>query len=245
MARAALIWKIHWPTTCFAAVFLPIFIGLGCWQLNRAEEKQILQAQFDQRREAAPIELSAAATPEGYTPVRLRGRFDNEHSFLLDNRVSEGRFGYEVITPFQLQGEAGAVLINRGWVVGDPSRRQRPVIDAVDGPVEITGYVHYEEPGYHLAQNIDEPGWPKRLQYVDIDEMQRQLGASLAPFVVRMDSGLPGAYRAQWPIVNMRPENHIGYAVQWFAMALALVLAWLFASSNLWQLLRRQRSSEQ
>lgn len=245
MARTALIWKIHWPTTLFAAVFLPILISLGFWQLHRAEEKQSLQAQFDRRRDAAPVELGSTSTPEDYTPVRLLGRFDNEHIFLLDNRIHEGRFGYEVLTPFLLAETGRAVLVNRGWVMADPGRRQRPVIDAVAGDVEITGYVHRESHGYRLGGGQIEPGWPKLLQYLDIEEMQRQLGIALAPFVVRIDPGLPGAYRADWPIVNMRPETHIGYAVQWFALAVALSLAWLFASSNLWQILRRQRPSEQ
>ena len=245
MARATLIWKIHWPTTCFAAVFLPILISLGFWQLHRAEEKQILQAQFERRREAAPVELSTAAALADYTPVRLRGRFDNEQSCLLDNQIIEGRFGYDVLSPFLLEGSGQAVMVNRGWLIGDPSRRVRPAIDAVDGIVEITGYVHYASRGFQLVDIPAEAGWPKLLQYVDVGEIQRQLGFELKPFVVRIDAGLPGAYRAQWPIINMRPETHIGYAVQWFALALALSLAWLLASSNLWQILRRQRSSEQ
>lgn len=244
MSRAVPFWKIHWPTTAFAAVFLPVFIGLGCWQLQRAEEKRTLEAQFEQRRALAPVDLSTVTPPPDYTPVRLYGHFDNEHHFLLDNRISSGRFGYEVLTPFQPEHGGTMVLVNRGWISGDPARRQLPVIEPIAGPLEVTGYVHHEDGGFRLGEDIDEPGWPKVRQQVDIPDMQRQLGAALAPFLVRIDHGVPGAFRAQWPIVNMRPETHTGYAVQWFALAIALVLAWLFASTNLWQILRRQRSDE-
>ena len=40
-----------------------------------------------------------------------------------------------------------------------------------------------------------------------------------------------------WQVVNVSPQKHQGYAVQWFAMAAVLFIFYLLRSSNLWQLL--------
>ena len=39
-----------------------------------------------------------------------------------------------------------------------------------------------------------------------------------------------------WQIVNVSPEKHTGYAVQWFVMAVVLGIFYILRSSNLWQL---------
>ena len=56
------------------------------------------------------------------------------------------------------------------------------------------------------------------------------LGRPLFPYSVRLDAGQPGALRVDWEPINTQPEKHTGYAVQWFAMAIALVLFWVYSS---------------
>jgi surfeit locus 1 family protein len=64
------------------------------------------------------------------------------------------------------------------------------------------------------------------------------------PFIVRLDPELPGAYRAEWQVVgsSFGPERHIAYAVTWFSMAVALIIAWLLANSNIAQIIRGHRA---
>lgn len=244
MTRAALIWKIHWPTTVFAIALLPCLLGLGIWQLHRAEQKRVALAEFEQRRNASPVDLfSLTGDPALYTRIAVRGRYDNGHSFLLDNRISHGRFGYEIITPF-IPGDSAAdgraILVNRGWVEGDPARLQRPRIDAVEGTVALTGYVYRDDSAFSFVDNGSETRWPKLVQSPKTDDLQRQLGAAVHPFILRLDADAPGAYRIEWQVVSagFGPERHIAYAVTWFSMAATVVLAWLLLSSNLWQLIK-------
>jgi cytochrome oxidase assembly protein ShyY1 len=182
--------------------------------------------------------------PEAYARVAATGHYDNAHSFLLDNRMLHGRFGYEVITPFILQsaasGEVLHLLVNRGWIEGDPARRQRPAIAAVEGEVRLSGYVYRDTTKLTFFGNGTEQEWPKLVQNLIVEDLQQRLGQSVYPFILRLDAGAPGALRAEWQIVSMGPERHIAYAVQWFAMALTLVIVWLLISSNLWQLIRGQ-----
>lgn len=244
-------WKLHWPTTLFAFALLPLFLGLGRWQLQRADEKALAQVAFEQREQAAPTNIAQLpAQPEPYTRVAAIGHFDNAHSFLLDNRMLHGRFGYEVITPFILQqatadGEAPRLLlVNRGWIEGDPARRQRPAIVAVEGEVQLNGYVYRDNTKLTFFGNGDEQQWPKLVQNLIVEDLQQRLGQSVFPFILRLDAGAPGALRAEWQVISMAPERHVAYAVQWFAMAFTLVIVWLLISSNLWQLIRGQDSEQ-
>ena len=44
---------------------------------------------------------------------------------------------------------------------------------------------------------------------------------------LRLEPG-PATYRLDWPVVAMGSEKHLGYAVQWFALATTLVLLYLY-----------------
>ena len=70
-------------------------------------------------------------------------------------------------------------------------------------------------------------------------------GDRVFPFPVRIDAGEPGALQVDWQVVNMSPQTHQGYAVQWFAMAAVLLVFYLFRSSNFWQLIDGFRESRQ
>jgi len=242
MTTFSLRWKIHKPLTVFALLVLPLLLSLGAWQLRRADEKRELQAAFALQQSAAPLALSdLPAQPEQYARVHLRGHYDNERSFLLDNRVYQGRFGYEVVTAFQPTGSSKMVLVNRGWVEGDPARRQRPRVAAVDGEVVIMGAVYRDTARFHFVDNAHERDWPKLIQNLRIEDLQQQLERPALPFIVRLDPESPGAYRIDWQIVpaGFGPEKHIAYAVTWFSLAVALVIIWLVSSSNITQLLMR------
>jgi cytochrome oxidase assembly protein ShyY1 len=246
MTRAAIIWNIHWPTTVLAVLLLPGLLGLGYWQLQRADQKRVALAEFAQRSVAPPIELRNLPMPaQQYTHIAVKGRYDNRHSFLLDNRIFQGRFGYEIITPFLTAGESRTLLVDRGWVAGDPARLQQPRIEPVEGEVTLTGHVYREAAHIRFVNTLDESAsgkarWPKLVQSLQMADLQRGLGAPVLPFILRLDADVPGAYGIAWRVVNIGfgPERHIAYAVTWFTMAVTLVLIWLGLSSNLWQLIR-------
>ena len=66
---------------------------------------------------------------------------------------------------------------------------------------------------------------------------QREPGVKLFPHPVRIDSGVAAALTVDWQVVNVSPEKHTGYAVQWFTMAAALFILFILRSTNLWQVL--------
>lgn len=244
MSRPPFSWHMRWSLTLFALALLPVLISLGFWQLGRATEKELLQQQFDAQRAAPAVpigQLTGAAAD--YTRLLATGHFDNEHSFLLDNRVLDGHVGFEVITPLAIGNEPRRLLVNRGWIAGDISRRQLPVIPDVEGTVTLAGHLYRDSEGFLLSEEQPEAAtWPLMLQGLKFDAVPHLLGEPVFDFTLRLDPGQPGALQPRWSVVNMDPAHHVGYAVQWFSLAAVLVIAWLLASSNLWQWLRGTQS---
>ncbi len=238
----------EWRITLFTVVMVPLMASLGLWQLQRAQEKAELASAFEERQQQAPAPLSALwdKTDEAlaYLPVRLIGSFLPDKYFLVDNQVQHGQVGYEVLGILQLPDAAGSVLVNRGWIAGDADRRALPVVPPVVGPVEITGHI-YVAPGapFLLADQPLDGGWPKRIQAVEMNKLGPAViespGGKVFPFPVRVDAGEAGALAVDWQVVNMSPQMHQGYAVQWFAMAAVLLVFYLLRSSNVWQLVTR------
>ncbi|MCB1676641.1 MAG: SURF1 family protein [Halioglobus sp.] len=238
----------EWRMTVFVALMTTVMVALGFWQLYRAQEKTVIQAAFAQRQAQAPVPLDALwqrpPAELAYRPVRLRGRFMDRRYFLLDNRIQGGRFGYEVLGIFRLADSDNLALVNRGWIAGDPGRRELPVVPAVPGDITLTGYV-YVAPGapYLLAEQRLAPDWPKLLQAVEMDKLLPVMAAldsgAVFPYPVRLDADAAGALSVDWPLVNISPGKHRAYAAQWFVMAAVLALFYLLRYSNIGQLLRR------
>lgn len=239
----------EWRITLFTVIMIPLLVFLGFWQLQRADEKSVLASAFEdqQRLPPAPITSVWQDTAEklAYRPVQLRGEFLADTYFLLDNRIRNGRFGYEVLHVLQLSN-AETVLVNRGWVAGDASRQVLPQLETPTGTVQVSGHV-YVAPGkpYLLAAQKLEDKWPQRVQAVEMNVLQQQIEkhvkSKLFPYPVRINANEPGALQVEWKVINLSPEKHTGYAVQWFAMAVVLAVVYIFQSSNLWTLLRGKK----
>jgi cytochrome oxidase assembly protein ShyY1 len=240
----------EWRITLFTVVMVPVLIALGFWQLQRAQEKAELSATYEARRQQPPVDLSglweSPAQSLAYVPVRLRGSFVPNAYFLLDNQMRKGRFGYEVLSILQLADDQGSVLVNRGWIAGDPTRQVLPDVPSIDDAVEITGHV-YVAPGsaFLLAEQHLDNTWPQRIQAVEMDKLSAAMatvvGPKVFPYPVRIDAGSRGALEVDWQVVNMTPQKHQAYAVQWFAMAATLLVFYLLRSSNLLQVLKSFR----
>jgi surfeit locus 1 family protein len=236
--RALRNYRFDWKLSLLVLLLLPLCLRLGVWQLAREQEKLALQQSWEQRQREIPVELRSLAT-EGdlqYRQVWMEGRYDNEHVFLLDNRIHEGQVGFEVVQPFRTsQGET--VFVNRGWLAAGVSRQDLPTPPVLEEAVRVQGSV-YVPVGDALVLGQISPGpeWPKLIQTLDIAELARLSGIeandSLFGYSVRLAEATPGVLQRNWSVISTTPEKHRGYAVQWFAMAAALVLLYLYYSTR-------------
>jgi surfeit locus 1 family protein len=216
---------------------LPLLIALGFWQLDRAEQKR---AFLDRQKQgmAAPALQLTAATPEDKEALRYRsaaanGHYDAGHQILIDNQVAEGKAGYFVLTPFILDGSEKAILVNRGWIPANRDRKVLPDLTLRNNPAQVIGRInHFPSVGIKL-DGADQPtaGWPAVVQVADSAVLSARLGYPLFPFMLELDKQAPEGYRREWREAKvMPPEQHAAYALQWFGLAAALALLFVWYS---------------
>jgi surfeit locus 1 family protein len=228
-------WNPGWKLSLFVLALMPVLIFLGFWQLQRAAEKAAILADQLALRGQQAVALAAqdVASLRRYQPVVLTGEFLAGHDFLQDNQRYQGKIGYELITPFRLQASGQLVLVSRGWVAGSMDRRELPTVPSVTGDVVLDGeiYIPLGEPFLLAAQQWSE-GWPKVIQAVDMPMADEALGETLFPYVVRLAETSPAVLDRHWQVVNVPPAKHTAYAVQWFAMAGALLILYVLTGSG-------------
>ena len=126
-------------------------MGLGFWQLDRAAQKRRIAAEYLEHMKEGVVRLSEGMVYTDtlrFRRVRAEGSFDSAHQFLLDNRVHEGVAGYEVVTPFRIEGGSRIALVDRGWVPQGSDRRSLPNTDVGSAPRELNALVtHFPQPG--------------------------------------------------------------------------------------------------
>ncbi|MFU8797379.1 MAG: SURF1 family protein, partial [Gammaproteobacteria bacterium] len=181
---------------------MALCLALSFWQLHRAELKQHLQDKNQK-----------------IMPVRVTGRFDNAHVILLDNKVNQGRVGYEVVIPLITEKSKEIILVNQGWIPRGLRRDILPAVTPIEGLQTITGYPTMPAAkNFRLGPNIEVATWPLRLQQLDqggMAEVTQLLGKSIAPTILSVNPPKPPPTSA---------SKHRGYAVQWFLLAIVLLV---------------------
>lgn len=229
--------KAAWWSILLTVVGVTLFVGLGLWQLQRADFKQDIEEKFadrlseDYQRFHVDDAIDTGEDIE-YRKLIVKGRFDNDHHFLIDNKINGGKAGYQVLTPFLLLNSDRIMLINRGWVALGESRQVLPKI--VNGPDSSQVYGIASLPdtdGYRLGKVSLTDNWPQVIPYIDVPALQAQYSAQLLPVVLWMAPEQPGSYQRAWDPVWSDPEKSRAYAVQWFSFA--FIACVLFVLLNL------------
>jgi surfeit locus 1 family protein len=231
LARLGYKMKKLWLYRILALILIGILASLGYWQLSRAKQKEILLQSFEKRTAEAPLPTSVLQQKESsdlrFYRTTLSGTFDNKHTFLLDNKTDHGKVGYEVYTSFKANGLATAILVDRGFVPIGKSRKELPSIKPIIGNVSILGMLNLP-PNYVAFGQMQESSHltsPLRIQFVSLSELSTLLGETFFPYILTITPEDPAAYHIQWQnFITMPPERHRGYAVQWFALALTLLI---------------------
>lgn len=199
-----------------------MFTSLGFWQLERADEKRRLEALFARQGEQQP--LDPARDYALYQPLSVHGRFLADRQFLLENTILDGRVGYYVVTPLEYAADAPLLLVNRGWAPadGDP----RTVLSVADEPQRIGGRVgQLPRVGIRAGEAFPHgAGWPRRANWPGAEEIAGAIGREVLPFVLLADPDPASPLIRRWQPRVAGPVRHLGYAVQWFGLALTVVV---------------------
>jgi surfeit locus 1 family protein len=222
-----------------ALLMLVLLLWAGFWQLERAEEKRRIGVAQAYRADKAPVDLrpglldSAGLERLRYRRTRASGRYRWDRQYLLDNRTHQGVAGYHVLTPLRLQDSDVHVLVNRGWLPVGADRGRLPDVTVSAQLLGEEGVIA-SPPAAGLvlgSSGYDDDGWPRVVQRVDLERIEEQLDGPLLPFVMRLSPDSDRGYLREWQIrTGLSAERHVGYAVQWFALAVALVVLCIWAA---------------
>ena len=71
-----------------------------------------------------------------------------------------------------------------------------------------------------------------RLQRLDIEEASDVIGVDLLPFIVRLAPNSDYGYVRKWKTNDSGEDVHLGYAYQWFAFAITLLIIYLIINTK-------------
>ena len=196
---------------------------LGLWQWERANDKRLALAV----RETAPALVQPTVQPAQGAEVTLRGEYLAEHTLYLDNRTVEGRLGVAVLTP--LRDSFGQLwLVQRGFLATGP-HREPPQATTPSGSVELTGEWQEVQAGGPLYGENREG---VRLQQLSLEPWRASLGSFSYAGWLHASEG-DGVLIPWWKASVMPPSRHIGYAFQWWGLALAALVVMFFGGRKL------------
>ena len=240
---------LNGKVTLLCLLALPLLSSLGFWQLERAEQKRALLSEFTLQQTQPPLSINGMTLAElgklpDYQRVSADGQFDNKHIWLIDNKTRQSKVGYEVVQLFKVQ-DGSSVLVNRGWIQGMRLRTDLPDIETLEGTVTLFANAKTMTNYRLLNSEHESTGWPRVILQVEVATAKQALNVKVAEKLLYLDGQSPAALVGDWKTINIQPEKHTGYAVQWFAMAIALVIWFCFASSNLAALIRQKWGNDE
>lgn len=203
------------------------FMALGTWQLQRRVWKLDLIARVEQRIHAPAVAAPGPAqwpamnvATDEYRRVEARGVFSDRQDTLVQASTDLGS-GFWVLTPMRLN-DGGVVLVNRGFVVSMTSAAHVPA-----GQVVIEGLLRMSQSGGGFLRHNDPAAnrWYSR----DVRAIAAARGLDgVAPYFIDADAASGNRPQAK-PVGGLTVvsfhNNHLVYALTWFALALMTAAA--------------------
>jgi surfeit locus 1 family protein len=157
-----------------------------------------------------------------YYEVRLQGSYVSDKQFIYDNQIVDQASGYYVLTPFVLTGQSNAIMINRGFIPWNGRRDQLADIAVDYAPREIKIQVSKPIKRIELKTSDISNQFPVLIQAIDFDVIEEISSTSFVRVIGLLDPSSADGFVRKWEPYTGSIEKHIGYAIQWFLMALVL-----------------------
>ncbi|NYZ61474.1 SURF1 family protein [Luteimonas deserti] len=219
-----------------AVSVMGVCTALGVWQVSRMHEKRAMLEAVDAvlaRRDARPLAAAHAPEREGaYDWAAGEGRFVDAPAFVLDNQIHESRPGLRIYRLFQPATGAAPLLVDLGWTPLVDRTTRMPAADVVAGeglldtPVAVRGLLA-PPPSSGLALGPALAEGSRLMTRFDAGAIAAAAGLQAPPRrVLRLDPALPLGYARDLDVLpnTLPPDKHLGYAVQWFGLALAALV---------------------
>ena len=210
------------PATLIVATFL-MLLSLGFWQLDRADEKRQIEQAISQAEKlpAKLIQNTDELIQKEHHQILIKGHYDNQKQLIYDNQIVNSNAGYYVLTPFILEN-GQAILVNRGFMPWQGSREKMVDINVGNDTKIIKVKLITPKKRIQLKEHTITKTYPKLIQSLDIKALSAELGYPLIPMLAQLDVGEKDGFYRKWQPFYGSVDKHLGYALQWFLMALVL-----------------------
>ena len=221
--------------TIATLLVMALCIRLGFWQYNKAQARIVAQQQIDQGQAEAPVQLTAGISDDEawrYKRVTFKGAYMPEYEIVLDNRVHNGKAGYQIVTPVKVVGDEEYVMINRGWIEGKLNR-EAPVYETPTGEHTFVGDLFFPIDKVFTLEaehdpNVSNAPWQPLWQHIDMPRYQSLVPFKIKPYMVRLAPNIAvGGFVREWSAPKNRIAVHLGYAYQWFGFAFTLFVIYI------------------
>ena len=224
--------KVSLGLLVFALFLSVLFTRLGIWQLDRAEQKRETLAEFERRADASELDLNRMSTIDSGS---MWGRYASVighyigPTILLDNQIYEGRAGYFVYTAFTISGRELTLLVNRGWIPVEGDRYRIPEFINLTEEQRLKGRLsHPPQQGLRLIDsNLVErlSDSVSRVGGIDFNALTAAgVGKELIPITLLLEATAAEGFDRDWTPPGGGEARHLGYAFQWFALAVTVVV---------------------
>lgn len=213
-------------------IVISILCSLGSWQIARYEDKKERVIQISERQAQGVIEHRMLTTLNlsdvrdvmiNISPLEYSDKY-----LWLDNQQSNGQIGFKLVVP--VNTEEGWLLVNMGWVKGRKDRLTLPNIPALEELTKpLTGAISIPGINRFVTETaLNDGQFPKVIQQIEISRLGELIDKPLLPYMLTVTQPSED-YIRQWTPVVMAPEKHIGYAIQWFGLAIAAFIIYFIA----------------
>ena len=218
----------NWKASLTFFLLLLLVLSLGVWQIDRGYNKKELENTFLERQSQPVKEIKYNAFLESdlYRNVVLEGKY-LEKIFFLDNRIHNGKPGLKVFSPFETTNN-NLVLVSRGWIELE-DRSKLPTVNTTKNVLKLQGVLRPESQDFVLEnEEMNNKNNPILLQTVNLSELSNFLGKPLSPYILELSELSESAFVKTWQPINLSSFRHFGYAVQWFGLAVVLIVGYVF-----------------
>ena len=213
----------------FAIICVPITISLGIWQIERANEKKLIIANYDKLLVSAPIALQKNQMLNNWQPIETTGTYEDTIVY-EDNAINNGKAGFKVYHLFR-NDDGTFIFIHRGFIERNLIKNNLPEVEIPTEKKSIYGTTLFKQ-NNTFVKNIEESD-SRIIQEFNasllIDKYPMLKDKYLHPFLFNLDIRDVNKYQPIEKPVNMTASKHIGYAIQWFGLCAALIILTIYA----------------
>ena len=137
-----------------------------------------------------------------------------------------GKSGFVVLTPLVLEGSAGVVLVQRGWVPRNFADRTRlPEVVTPQGVVAVSGRIAPPPSKLYEFKGIESG---RIRQNIDVSAFARETTLPLMGVSLLQTGAASDGLLREWAAPNVGVDKHYGYAFQWFGLSALVVFLYLW-----------------